>query len=268
MISVSADPKRFICALGPGGWKQMMMIRRASTVVLSRCFATRVISVLDASPASAVQLHHGPKHNLPFLSGSRLSSRKHSTSVKTNPVIPKANVETTKQDNDDDSGDDVVDLVGPRPAAWWTGKAPKHGLCPGVEADGCIYSLPQLTFAANANAASCPSSIGNQSLNAAAAVSAASAAASASALLIKKSLQDYFDNTWTMTEVLLSSLQGEEAFQLPPYHDLRHPMIFYYGHPGNNVLHPMWYVLCSRCYASRRQSIHISGCIYSLMNAV
>ena len=252
---MSADPKRFICALGPGGWKQMMMIRRASTVVLSRCFATRVISVLDASPASAVQLHHGPKHNLPFLSGSRLSSRKHSTSVKTNPVIPKvhhslernillhlhSNVETTKQDNDDDSGDDVVDLVGPRPAAWWTGKAPKHGLCPGVEADGCIYSLPQLTFAANANAASCPSSIGNQSLNAAAAVSAASA--SASALLIKKSLQDYFDNTWTMTEVLLSSLQGEEAFQLPPYHDLRHPMIFYYGHPGNPYIYLDVYIV-------------------------
>jgi hypothetical protein len=34
------------------------------------------------------------------------------------------------------------------------------------------------------------------------------------------------------TQVLLGSLQGEESFTRPPYHDLRHPMIFYYGHPA------------------------------------
>jgi len=200
-----------------------------------------VISVLDASHTNAVQLlHHGPKRNLILLSDSNPSSRKHSTSVKRIPVVPKvhhslernillhlhSNVETKQDDAVDD---DVVDLVGPRSAAWWTGKAPKHGLCPGVEADGRIYSLPQLTF------------------------TAASDSYSSSSVLIKKSLQDYFDNTWTMTEVLLASLQGEEAFQLPPYHDLRHPMIFYYGHPGN-LLHPICYasrdmqqMLCSRC---------------------
>lgn len=238
MIPVSADPKRFICALGSGGWNH---IRRASTLLLSRCLTTRVISVLDASHTNAVQLlHHGPKRNLILLSDSNPSSRKHSTSVKRIPVVPKvhhslernillhlhSNVETKQDDAVDD---DVVDLVGPRSAAWWTGKAPKHGLCPGVEADGRIYSLPQLTF------------------------TAASDSYSSSSVLIKKSLQDYFDNTWTMTEVLLASLQGEEAFQLPPYHDLRHPMIFYYGHPGN-LLHPICYasldmqqMLCSRC---------------------
>ena len=31
--------------------------------------------------------------------------------------------------------------------------------------------------------------------------------------------------------MLFSGLQGEEAFFRPPYHHLRHPMIFYYGHP-------------------------------------
>lgn len=36
----------------------------------------------------------------------------------------------------------------------------------------------------------------------------------------------------TLTEVLLSSLQGEEAFLRSPYHDLRHPMILFYGHPA------------------------------------
>jgi hypothetical protein len=43
---------------------------------------------------------------------------------------------------------------------------------------------------------------------------------------------DYFDNTWALTEVLFSGLQGKEAFMAPPYHDLRHPLIFYYGHPA------------------------------------
>lgn len=43
---------------------------------------------------------------------------------------------------------------------------------------------------------------------------------------------DYFDNTWCLTEVLFSALQGEEAFYRPPYHALRHPFIFYYGHPA------------------------------------
>ena len=45
-------------------------------------------------------------------------------------------------------------------------------------------------------------------------------------------IRDYFDNTWTLTEVMFSSLRGEEAFRVAPYHSLRHPMIFYYGHPA------------------------------------
>jgi hypothetical protein len=27
-------------------------------------------------------------------------------------------------------------------------------------------------------------------------------------------------------------LQGVEAYYRPPYHNLRHPMVFYYGHPA------------------------------------
>lgn len=45
-----------------------------------------------------------------------------------------------------------------------------------------------------------------------------------------QALQDYFDNTWVLTESLFAGLQGEEAFMCPPAHGLRHPMIFYYGH--------------------------------------
>lgn len=42
---------------------------------------------------------------------------------------------------------------------------------------------------------------------------------------------DYLDNTWALTDALFSTLQGEEAFTTPPPHQLRHPLIFYYGHP-------------------------------------
>ncbi|TDH71792.1 hypothetical protein CCR75_003518 [Bremia lactucae] len=42
---------------------------------------------------------------------------------------------------------------------------------------------------------------------------------------------DYFDNSWAMTDALFSSLQGARAFITPPPHYLRHPLIFYYGHP-------------------------------------
>lgn len=41
---------------------------------------------------------------------------------------------------------------------------------------------------------------------------------------------DYFKNTWLQTELLFSGLNGEEAFFRPPYHHLRHPLVFYYAH--------------------------------------
>jgi 5-histidylcysteine sulfoxide synthase len=44
-------------------------------------------------------------------------------------------------------------------------------------------------------------------------------------------LLDYFDNSWNLTEVLFSSLE-ESAFYRAPYHQLRHPLIFYYAHPA------------------------------------
>lgn len=47
----------------------------------------------------------------------------------------------------------------------------------------------------------------------------------------REDLLAYFDNTWTLTEVLFSGLY-EESFYRPPYHNLRHPLIFYYAHPA------------------------------------
>ena len=86
-------------------------------------------------------------------------------------------------------------LIGPRPDSWWTGARPVAG-APGVDAEGRVFSLPGL------NTATCS----------------------------RQEVQDYFANGWLLNEVLFASLQGELAFTQAPYHGLRHPKIFYYGH--------------------------------------
>ena len=90
-------------------------------------------------------------------------------------------------------------LVGPRRDHWWTGKPPVHGVCPSVDEQGIIRSLPQPNLST----------------------------------VTRQQLREYFDNCWTMTEVLFSALQTEEPFYRPPYHNLRHPKIFYYAHPAS-----------------------------------
>lgn len=85
-----------------------------------------------------------------------------------------------------------------RSCDWWTGKNPTNGVCPGVAADGKIYPLkaPDLS--------SCT----------------------------RDEVRDYFDNGWALTETLFSGLVSDEAFYRPPYHQLRHPLIFYFVHPA------------------------------------
>ncbi len=51
-------------------------------------------------------------------------------------------------------------------------------------------------------------------------------------LCTRQDVLEYFDNTWTLTEMLFQSLKTESAFMRSPYHQLRHPLIFYYGHPA------------------------------------
>ena len=93
-------------------------------------------------------------------------------------------------------GEHDTQLRGPRPEWWWTGLAP--AACPGRQPDGTLTALPQ------PNLASCT----------------------------REAVLATFDNCWTLTETLFAGLQGEEAFYRPPYHHLRHPMIFYYCHPA------------------------------------
>jgi len=93
---------------------------------------------------------------------------------------------------------DSMSLTGPRLDSWYTGKHPSK--CPGFVSDTSgeyVTSLPQVAT-----------------------------------VTTRSALQDYLDNTWCMTEILLGGLQSEAAFMAPPYHDLRHPMIFYLGHPA------------------------------------
>jgi 5-histidylcysteine sulfoxide synthase len=87
-------------------------------------------------------------------------------------------------------------LAGPRDRAWWTGKP--AGEAPGVKANGILKSMaaPDLSN------------------------------------VTRKQLRAYFDNSWALTETLFSSLKTEDAFFRPPFHGLRHPKVFYYGHPA------------------------------------
>jgi 5-histidylcysteine sulfoxide synthase/putative 4-mercaptohistidine N1-methyltranferase len=87
-------------------------------------------------------------------------------------------------------------LYGPRPSWWWTGADPRKSDCPGRRADGAVGSLPLIRLDR---------------------CSRGQAFA-------------YFANGWVLTEILFSSVQGEASFMRSPYHRLRHPMIFYYGH--------------------------------------
>jgi len=91
------------------------------------------------------------------------------------------------------TGDDDSKLRGARGDWWWTGKHPKELISPD---SGSLHSLPQPV----------------------------------TETVTEGQVKAYFDNTWTLSEVLFSGLQGEEAFFRPPYHHLRHPQIFYYGH--------------------------------------
>lgn len=47
----------------------------------------------------------------------------------------------------------------------------------------------------------------------------------------KTNFTQYFENTWALTEILFSSIISKKGFYNPP-HNLRHPLIFYYGHPA------------------------------------
>eukprot|EP00282_Hemiselmis_andersenii_P005490 CAMPEP_0114143816 /NCGR_PEP_ID=MMETSP0043_2-20121206/19180_1 /TAXON_ID=464988 /ORGANISM="Hemiselmis andersenii, Strain CCMP644" /LENGTH=798 /DNA_ID=CAMNT_0001238123 /DNA_START=24 /DNA_END=2416 /DNA_ORIENTATION=+ len=87
----------------------------------------------------------------------------------------------------------------PRDPSWWTGPGPVVGACPGMLEDGTITSIPFPDITAEGT---------------------------------RQGVLDYFKNTWTLTEVLFSGLLGEDTFTRTPWHQLRHPMMFYFGHVG------------------------------------
>jgi 5-histidylcysteine sulfoxide synthase/putative 4-mercaptohistidine N1-methyltranferase len=91
----------------------------------------------------------------------------------------------------------TLPLDNPRADNWWTGKKPIFELCAGVDRHGKIHALP----APDLHSVS------------------------------RQQVQEYFDNAWTTTEILFAALKNEESFYRPPYHGLRHPLVFYYVHP-------------------------------------
>lgn len=78
----------------------------------------------------------------------------------------------------------------------WTGKAPKE--CPGFES-GYLHALPMPDFNT----------------------------------CTRQDVLDYFDNGWTITEMLFESLLHDSTYTRPPWHQLRHPKAFYYCHPAS-----------------------------------
>lgn len=113
--------------------------------------------------------------------------------------LPRRPIEsrTTKPEVRTSIPDEEAWLTGTRSASWYTGLSPTE--CPGF--NPAIQQLQSLPLP---NLANCT----------------------------REATLAYLNNTWTITELLFSSLQGSEAFLRSPDHGLRHPLIFYYGHPA------------------------------------
>ena len=97
-------------------------------------------------------------------------------------------------------GEDDQWLLGQRPDDWWTGLGPDALRASPFfnPATGALVALPGCNLDT----------------------------------VTRQQALDYLDNSWSLTELLFSGLQGEEAFYRPPYHGLRHPLVFYYVHPA------------------------------------
>lgn len=162
----------------------------------ARTSSTRLIhNAAKTAPKSA---HSGHNWACLFFAQQRQSetsqSRRYSTKVRNYSMPARQEVAEDWESNIRQGGDY---LVGPRDDSWWTGPKPTAGV-PGVGSDGLVRSI------ASPNLATCT----------------------------REDLKAFFDNTWLITEVLFAGLQTEVPFFKPPYHHLRHPLIFYYGHPA------------------------------------
>ena len=79
---------------------------------------------------------------------------------------------------------------------WWTGFSPKN--CPGFDKERqCLVALPLLNLE----------------------------------ICSREDVLDYFNNSWTLTELLFQGLKTEDVYKRPPYHGLRHPLFFITGIP-------------------------------------
>jgi hypothetical protein len=154
-----------------------------STAAAARLRSTQPLRV----PSSNADIFGGLNRGFEAL-GSELSSNG-STGLTRNPNMSIIGSAAADGLADARLGDPA--LYGPRPAQWWTGKAPAEAAGWVTAADGReghLTSLPHLSL---------------------------------STASTREQFMDYFDNTWTLTEQLFASLQGEATFYLQPYHQLR-----------------------------------------------
>lgn len=97
----------------------------------------------------------------------------------------------------DERAHEIRNILIKKNITWWSGIAPDK--CPGYDVNRkCLTALPLLNLD----------------------------------ICTRQDVWNYFNNSWTLTELLFSALKEESAFIRPPYHGLRHPLIFYYGHPA------------------------------------
>lgn len=196
MLAMSAAPKRFVASVVKVGRRRSNGLSKSCAWLPQAQFST---SKKDCQKQFTLETD-----------SSRVARFSTMAAIKVDPNVEEIHNELVKERG---FGEKVstrnkvtprilqeLPLVGPRSSEWWTGKAPVIGQCPGLSTEGVLHSLPLLSLQPGATT--------------------------------RASIQDYFDNTWALTEALFASLQGEEAFIKAPIHDLRHPLIFYYGHPA------------------------------------
>lgn len=207
MLSITQFPRRF-----PTASKRSLHAGAAAAANLPGSLTTRggasqptgVLPALTALPALHLNLHAARGVRYVQTSASAAAPSPSSTSVPTKPRSPKAHAgaaqsfataATALEDDRDDSY-----LFGERGDDWFTtDRSPRYD----ADFPGMCAETRTLQSVAMPNLKTCS----------------------------REEMLDYFDNTWALTDVLFSTLQGEEAFTTPPPHQLRHPLIFYYGHP-------------------------------------
>ncbi len=115
MIPIFADPKRFAASLSPSGMISRMKMKCRYRYHI-RGFSSLPMLYCSVVKNVVPRIQWVPSYNLSTLSSN---ATMHAVTMD-------------KKVSIDDN--------------WWTGKAPVHGSCPGVNEKGIIHSIPQVNL--------------------------------------------------------------------------------------------------------------------------